>query len=124
MEKSPLDLERLIGWISFALGASALQPNDSTFYRILAASGVPLFWILAFCVSGAALVITARRRYAHYVRCRMLWLAMLLALWASGLIAIVISGPLGAFGAVGIVMVSFLARILWMKVRAEAIVRR
>lgn len=116
MAKHPLDVERLIGWISFALGISALQENDSTFYRV-ASTTVPLAWVGTYCLVGIALVLST---YTDTVRCRIVLLCLLLLTWAGGLGLVVASGPLGAYGAVAIVMISFIISILFTKVRSEA----
>lgn len=115
MRQHPLEVERLIGWISFALGMSALQENDSTFYRI-SVSTLPLAWIATYCVLGITLVLTT---YTTNTRCRMLLLAMLLLTWSAGLGLVIATGPLGAYGAIAIVIVAFIINILWTKVRGE-----
>ena len=113
MSKHPLDLERFIGWLSFALGLSSLQNNDSTFYRVTEISGVPGAWIFMFAMCGISLVISV---YHGNVRCRIIWLGALLMLWSIGLALVVVSGPLGAFGGAAIVVVITILNILWAKI--------
>lgn len=115
MNRHPLDVERLIGWLSFALGASALQGNDSTFYRI-AENTMPWIWILSYCVIGGALVLST---YKAIPRCRIVLLMMLLIIWCGGLGLVIASGPLGAYGAAAIVMILTILQILWTKVSAD-----
>ena len=112
MSRHPLELQRFIGWISFALGASALQANDSVFYRMVYVTGLPLFWIGGFIVCGLLLISAT---YLHNVRLRIVMMILLFGYWITGLCLVIASGPLGAFGAVAIVVIVYLMRIIIMK---------
>lgn len=111
-----MELERFIGWISLALGVSAVQPNDSTFYRVVETSGVPAIWIGLHCAFSVALIVST---YRPVPRCRVALLSCLLLLWSSGVGLVMANGPMGAYGAVGVVVCVFILRLLWTKVRAE-----
>jgi hypothetical protein len=111
-----MELERFIGWITFALGVSATQPNDSTFYRVVETSGVPAIWIGLYCAFAIALIVST---YRPVPRCRVALLSVLLLLWSSGIGLVIAAGPMGAFGAVGLVVCVFILRLLWSKVRAD-----
>lgn len=117
MDRHPLDVERLIGWLSFALGASALQENDSTFYR-MAVTTIPSLWIASYCLFGLALVLST---YTIGARCRMMLLMVLLVVWCGGLGLVIASGPLGAYGSTAIVIIVTILQILWTKARAETL---
>lgn len=114
MDPHPLDTERLIGWMSFALGLSALQPNDSTFFSLVEASKIPYVWIGLFCILGLLLVLTT---YTASFRCRIVLLTGLLLTWGSSAGLIISVGPMGAFGAVGIVVCAHIVLMLIKKVR-------
>jgi len=116
VDKHPLDLERFLGAMSFALGLSALQPNDSTFFNVLHTTGIPAIWIGLYCAFGVALFAST---YQPFPRCRIALLSGLLLLWVAGVALVGLSGPLGAFGAVGIVVIVFILWILWAKINAD-----
>jgi len=116
VDRHPLDLERFLGAMSCAMGLSALQPNDSTFFNLLNASGIPAVWIGLYCAIGIALFVST---YRPFPRCRIALLSALLILWAAGVALVAVSGPLGAFGAVGLVVCVFIIWILWAKIRAD-----
>lgn len=116
LDRHPLDVERLIGWLSFALGASALQANDSTFYRLVTTSNAAAVWIGAYCILGLALVASTLRPIP---RCRIALLTALLFTWSAGVGLVAAGGVLGAYGSIGIVICLAILTILWTKVRAE-----
>jgi len=117
MDHHPLGQERLIGWLSFAMGLSALQPNDSVFYKIIIYTGFPLAWVIVFTVAGFALVAST---HINNTRCRMALMIILLVAWTAGLWFVASTGPLGAYGVVSIVIILHLLRILYVKVRDGA----
>jgi hypothetical protein len=113
VSRKPLDLERFIGWLSIAVGASAFHFNDSIFYRIVTGLGFPMLLASSFVCIGLALVIST---YTVNARCRIVLLVLLGFLWLTMLTMVVVSGPLGAFGYISIVVVTYISWILYRKV--------
>lgn len=116
MQNPPLDVERLIGWISFAVGASTLQPNDSALFEIVVTSGLPRFLIYFFLFVSLALIGTTF--YQGKSRCRIVLLVLLDLMWLGILMLVASSGPLGPGGAVAFVIVCYLTLILVRKAKA------
>jgi len=114
MDRHPLNLEQFMGALSFAIGLSALQPNDSTFYTLAFSSGLPLLWIASYCLFGLLLFLSTFRPIP---RCRIVLLCGLLVLWFSGLALLLFSGAaLGAYGWTSIVFCIFIVWVLWVKI--------
>lgn len=114
MQRRPLEIERLLGWLSIAVGMSALQANDSVFFRnVVGTSVLPFVWICAFIVLGMALIVTT---YTVNARCRIVLLLLLGIVWACGLALVMVSGPLGVFGGIAIVVLAYIASTLWVKI--------
>lgn len=111
-----LRVERLLGWLSFAVGASALQPNESILFRIIYLSTVPYVWVGAFIGVGLLLVGST---YTDNSRCRIAFLLMLAGPWGAGLVLVGASGPLGSYGATSIVVLIYIAHLLWAKVHGK-----
>jgi hypothetical protein len=116
MQNPPLDVERIIGWISFAVGASLLQHSDSTLYEVIQTTELPLFLIYCFILSSVALVGTTF--YPGKSRCRIILLVLLDLMWLGILALVSTSGPLGPSGALAFIIVCYLTIILTRKAKA------
>lgn len=111
-----LRVERLIGWLSFAVGTSALQPNDSVFFQVVYMTAEPYLVVALFMILGLLLVTLT---HVENSRCRIVVMLLLALMWGGGLALVISSGPLGAFGSAAIVILCHLIGVLWAKVHGS-----
>jgi hypothetical protein len=102
-------IARVIALQSLAIGASSIQPNHSFYYGALNALGVTalLSLILGFVSLGLFLATLTSNR-----RLRLVFALGLLLLWGVGVLMFFFAGPLGVFGAVGLVNTFYLTSIV------------
>jgi hypothetical protein len=102
-------VERLIGWLTVAIGLSALQRNDSIAYRVMQATAPVALWVCVFVGVGVAMVAWST---TINVRARLVVAAIMFALWAATLAMVWATGPFGAIGGCSAVVCIYLALVI------------
>lgn len=112
-------VERLIGWLTFAIGITSLQANSSITYYVMETTGPIQLWIALYCLPGLAMVWLT---YTDHQNARLVLLVLLLLLWVITLLLVAMTGPLGPVGGYGVVVVCYLIALIvsYMRVRHKA----
>jgi hypothetical protein len=109
VRKDDTVIERFIGWLSAAIGASALARNDSIIYRVFDGTGAIVLWASLFLLMGICAVVAS---YRARRRVRLFFVSSLLFVWGFLFALITTTGALGAGGWASIVIIAYLCGIV------------
>jgi hypothetical protein len=109
MRKDEAAVERLLGWLSAAVGASAFARNDSIIYRVFDGTGAIVLWTGLFLILGVCTVIAS---YCYRRRVRLFFAASLLFIWGFLFALISTTGAMGAGGWASVVIIVYLCGIV------------